>query len=260
MVCMLLSTQLAAQAYRVAECKTLKVAGPDQWSENSTFDPTNQSNKGLGYILLQKIAERQQIPYKILADLPWQRVLKYAEDGQLDIIVSIYQNAQRENYLEFSEPVFTNNVRIYVRKGKEFSFTSFADLKGKKGLIPTGGSYGDDFDNYAENLDLMGKTTIADLFVYLSRGAADYAIQNENRASSYISANNLNEELVALDAPLLSVPARLAYSRNSRCDNLLQKFKHEFNQMASSGEIAQIRADYLSQTQSIQSTTLRGEY
>ena len=248
-LCLLLPAELAAQSYRVAQCKVLKVAGPDQWSTNSTFDPSSQSSKGLGYALLQKIAEKQQIPYKILPNLPWQRVLKYAEDGQLDIIVSIYKNAQRERYLEFSEPVFTNNVKIYVRKGNEFTFRSFADLSGKKGLIPTGGTYGDEFENYAKNLDLEGKTTIADLFVYLSRGAADYAIQNENRATAYISEMGLENEIVPLASPLLSVSARLGYSRNSNCNDLLQKFKHEFQQMSQSGELAQIRSSYFKQTE-----------
>lgn len=248
-LCLLLPLELAAQSYRVTQCKELRVAGPDQWSINSTYDPTSQSNKGLGYALLQKVAEKQQIPYKILPNLPWQRVLKYAEDGQLDIVVSIYQNAQRERFLEFSEPVFTNRVKIYVRQGNEFEFRSFADLNGKKGLIPVGASYGDEFDEYAKNLDLIGKTTIADLFVYLSRGAADYAIQNESRASSYIVENSLEGQIVALAAPLLNVSARLGYSRNSPCSDLLQKFKQEFKQMTVSGEIALLRSHYLSHTQ-----------
>ncbi|KXI30376.1 substrate-binding periplasmic protein [Paraglaciecola hydrolytica] len=230
-----------AQEYRLLECKEIKVAGPDQWNANSSFDPTSQSHKGFAYDILQKIAQKQQIPYTVLPDLPWQRALKYAEDGQVDMIVSIYQSAERERYLEFSEPLFTNEVKIYVRKGREFNFNAFEDLKGKKGLFPAAGSYGDEFDTYAQNLDLEGKTTIADLFMYLSKGTADYAIQNENRASYYLTESGLDTKIVALANPLLNVSARLGYSRKSRCGGLLQKFKAEFQHMHATGELATLQ-------------------
>ena len=237
--------ELVAQEYTVAECKQLKIAGPDEWNQNSYFDAKNQRHQGLAYALLDKVSESQQIPYEVLPNLPWKRVLKYAEDGEIDIIVAVYQSLERERYIQFSEPFITNDVKIYVQKGKEFDYKNFKDLRGKKGLWAAGASYGDEFDTFAQKLDLIGKANINDLFLYLARGTVDYAIQNSTRATSYINENGLNDKIVALPKSLLTVPVRFGYSRNSRCGALIEKFKSKYQHMFETGELAEFQTNYV---------------
>lgn len=241
----LVSPPIVAQDYRSSICKKINVAGPDQWSPNSYFDVKSQSHQGLGYELLHKISEKQQIPYHILPNLPWKRVLKYTQEGQVDLIVAVYQSVERESFIEFSEPYFTNNIKIYVHKGQEFNFQALPDLQGKKGLFPAGASYGDEFDTFAKHLDLEGKTNIDELFMYLTKNAADYAIQESTRAEVFITENNLSNDIAALPQSLLNVPVRLGFSRNSSCSHLVTKFKAEFNQMIKTGELAKLQANYL---------------
>ena len=237
--------ELVAQVYSLAECKQLKVAGPDEWNQNSYFDAKSQRHQGLAYALLHKIAESQQLPYEILPNVPWKRVLKYAENGEVDIIVAIYQSAERERYVEFSEPFINNDVKIYVQKGREFDYKRFADLIGKKGLWPAGASYGDEFDTFAHRLDLVDKANIDDLFMYLERGTVDYALQNSDRATHYIEQNNLNKKIVALPQSLLSVSVRFGYSRKSRCGALIEKFKTEYQHMFETGELSEFQTNYV---------------
>lgn len=237
--------ELIAQEYTVAECKQLKVAGPDEWNQNSYFDAKSQRHQGLAYALLHKISESQQIPYEILPHVPWKRVLKYAEDGEVDIIVAIYHSIPRERFIEFSAPYVSNDVKIYVQKGKEFDYKSFADLTGKKGLWPAGASYGDEFDTFAQKLDLIGKANINELFLYLARGTVDYALQDSSRATRYISENRLTKKIVALPQSLLSVPVRFGYSRNSRCGDLIEKFNTEYQHMFDTGAVAEFQSNYV---------------
>jgi polar amino acid transport system substrate-binding protein len=244
-VILLISFALGAQDHRSMDCKQINVAGPDQWSPNSYFDAKSQSHQGLGYVLLQKIADKQQIPFQILQNLPWKRVLKYTEEGNVDLIVAIYQSEERERFIEFSEPYFTNNIKIYVYKGREFRFNALTDLQGKKGLYPSGASYGDKFDSFAKNLDLEGKTNISELFMYLSRNTVDYAIQESTVANVFITANKLEKDVVALPQSLLNVPVRLGFSRNSGCNKLVDKFKTEFKKMLDNGELADLQVRYL---------------
>lgn len=235
-------------AFTVAayECPKLKVAGPDQWSPNSYFDSQSKQHEGLGYALLQTISEKQHIAYQILTNLPWKRVLKYSQEGKIDLIVAIYQSAERERFIEFSAPYFTNDIKIYVRKGREFSFNSLPDLLGKKGLFPAGASYGDDFDNFAIQLDLEGKTKIDELFLYLTRNTADYAIQEYNRVQRYIQDHQLQHDIVALPKSLLEAPVRMGFSLASDCAGLLTKFKQELTRMRTSGELRALQAMYKS--------------
>lgn len=238
------NTPEAAPDYKLAECKKITVAGPDQWNPNSYFDTKSQRNKGLGYALFERIAETNKIPYQVLSNLPWQRVLKYAEDGQVDIIVVIYQSLQRSQYIEFSQPYFTDNIKIYVKKGHEFNFSTIKDLQGKNGLFPAGASYGDQFDSNANNLNLVGKTHINELFMYLIKETADYAIQESTRAGRFLSENKLEQQIVALPHTFLDVPVRLGFSRNSRCSNLVNKVKSGFQNIVQSGELAALQAQY----------------
>jgi len=228
------------------ECPKLKVAGPDQWSPNSYFDSQSKQHEGLGYALLQTISEKQHIPYQILTNLPWKRVLKYSQEGKIDLIVAIYQSAERESFIEFSAPYFTNDIKIYVRKGREFTFNSLPDLLGKKGLFPAGASYGDEFDNFATQLDLEGKTEIDELFLYLTRNTADYAIQEYNRAQVYIQDNQLQHDIVALPKSLVEAPVRMGFSLAGDCTGLLTKFKQELTRMRTSGELRALQATYKS--------------
>jgi polar amino acid transport system substrate-binding protein len=237
--------ELVAQEYTVAECKQLKVAGPDEWNQNSYFDAKNQRHQGLAYALLHKVSESQQIPYEILPNVPWKRILKYAEDGEVDIIVAIYRNVERERYIEFSEPFVTNDVKIYVQKGKEFDYKSFADLTGKKGLWPAGASYGDEFDTFAQKLDLIGKANIDELFLYLARGTVDYVLQDSSRATRYINEKHLTQKIVALPQSLLSVSVRFGYSRKSRCGGLIEKFKTGYQHLFDTGEIAAFQSNHI---------------
>lgn len=242
LVCIfVLSTKLSAQEINLGLCKQIKVAGPDEWNLNSQFDPKTQSRQGLGYEIFQNIAEKQQIPYQILHNIPWQRVLKYSEEGQVDLIVAIYKSDRRERFVQFSEPYFFNDIKIYVRHGQEFNFQTLKDLQGRKGLFPSGASYGDDFDAFIPNLDLVGKTSINELFMYLVRGAVDYAIQDSARAKSYITENQLGNDIVALPTSLLKVPLRFGYSRKSRCANLLEKFQVEYQRLITTGGINKLQ-------------------
>lgn len=241
----IMPVELLAQEYNLAECKQLKVAGPNEWNQNSYFDAKSQRHQGLAYALLQNISESQHIPYEILPNVPWKRVLKYAKDGEVDIIVAIYHSMPRESFIEFSPPYVTNDVKIYVQKGQEFDFKTFADLKGKKGLWPAGASYGDEFDTFAQKLDLIGKANINDLFMYLARGTVDYALQDSSRAAHYISENGLDNKIVALPQSLLSVPVRFGYSLKSRCTALIEKFKTEYQHMFETGELAAFQSSYV---------------
>lgn len=235
-----LLAECEAQEYRQLQCKQLKVAGPDEWSPNSFFDEKTNSFRGLGYSILQRVAESEGIPYVLLPAIPWQRVLKYARQGEVDIIVAIYQNIERQQYIEFSEPYISNDARLYVRKGEEFTYRGFDDLVDKRGLLPSGASYGEEFDSFAKRLELIGKHNISDIFLYLSRGAADYAIQEKTRARHFIAQHQLGDRIVELPLSLSIVPVRMGFSLHSKCENYLNRFKQRYAQLLTSEELHEL--------------------
>ena len=65
-------------------------------------------------------------------------------------IGGIYQTTKRLRVFDYSVPLFTEHVRLYVLKANTFEFNTLADLNGKTLGALMGWSYGDSFDNARE--------------------------------------------------------------------------------------------------------------
>ena len=87
---------------------------------------------------------RKNIPVKVNA-IPWKRALAEAKSGRAGI-AGLYWTEERARYFDFSDPLLTEKILIYVRSDSVFPFTSLNDLKGKKLATISGWVYGNEFD------------------------------------------------------------------------------------------------------------------
>ncbi len=110
--------------------------------------------------------------------MPWKRVLKTAEDGNISAILSLLFKEERTSFLYYSkEPTHINRDSVIARKGS-IKVTGLDDLKGKTVGVLAGYSYGPDFDNYKE----LNKTFCNDqkeLIRILNGGRIDVAVAAE---------------------------------------------------------------------------------
>lgn len=77
--------------------------------------------------------------------LPWKRAVNESMMGH-GAITNISFTQERALLYDFSDPIYNDDIRLVVLKGKEFPFAGLADLKGKTVGGAHGASYGDVVD------------------------------------------------------------------------------------------------------------------
>ncbi len=83
------------------------------------------------------------------ADSNWKRCLRQVEQGNADIIVAAFRIDSRERYLHYSsEAVIADPITLFINRDKPFAFNRLDDLQGKTVGLLLGDSFGDEFDNY----------------------------------------------------------------------------------------------------------------
>ena len=219
------------------ECLVLRAGGTKSWRPIAYFNQQTQKPEGIAYDLTKIVGQRLKIPVEINAKIPWKRLLKFVKDGDMDLISAIYRPPQIDKYFHFSIPYFVNEARVFVKKGAEFPFTQLSDLIGHRGIIPLGGSFGEEFDSFAvkHKLKLETLATKQQLVTAILQGLSDYFIQDYRDGMTYLKQHGLEDKIVALNHSVSVTPVHLAVSRQSSCAALLPEMNKIINQIKVDG-------------------------
>ena len=156
----------------------------------------------------------------------WEGAQEAARGGQADVIFGIYKNDARAAYLDYIEPPFMMDpVSIVVRKGADFAFAEWSDLKGRKGVTNAGESYGDKFDAFmGRELTVARAAGVDKAFEALLAKQADYMIIGLFPGRNEAGKLDLIDRIEFLPKELVSAPMYVAFSRQSRCGALRTGF------------------------------------
>ena len=235
-------TALTVVAEPARTCEKLRVGGSSRWFPIAYTAKDGQKIIGIGYDLIKLIAAKLALEVEINGQLPWKRALKYLKEGQLDVISALYWTEQRALDFHYSKAYFYNEPRIFVLKEKRFSYQKFEDLIGLSGIIPTGGSFGEAFDQFArENkLQLQGVSSKKLMVRALFNGMADYFIQDHLDGLSYLKQQRLEGSIIALPTPVSATPVHFALSKKSPCAAYLMKINLAISRAKAGGSLANI--------------------
>jgi polar amino acid transport system substrate-binding protein len=139
--------------------------------------------------------------------LPYARALEEVKQG--GIMTGVFKSDDGARFYDYSDPVVYEEVVMVVRMGKDFPFTSVADLRGKKVGMQVAFFYGSEFDAMLPQLATEADASPSTRLKKLAAGRIDVALLNPGRASVANSATDggvLLDELTVLPKPL----ARLA--------------------------------------------------
>lgn len=125
--------------------QTLVASGHTDWAPIMY----QEGNKiiGAGPEIITKIFDELGIKVNSKYVGSWDVVQEKAKDGSIDVIVAAYKTTEREAYMDYSIPYTIDPVVLVVKKGNDFAYEDWEDLVGKKGIVMTGDSYGQAFDN-----------------------------------------------------------------------------------------------------------------
>ena len=203
---------------------------------------------GAAPTLVEAIAKDLDIPLESKFMGTWSDAQTAAREGRADMIVGVYFNDERAEYLDFVQPAFIfDPVVVFVAKDKTFDFKGQDDLIGKKGATNKGESYGTKLDAFIKDkLDVTRTDGIDDALEDLAAGRVDYVLAGYYPGDAAATRLNLEDKVEALEPALLSAEMFVAFSKKSPCASLASKFGEGVNKLTTDGSFHQMQIDAIS--------------
>lgn len=194
---------------------------------------------GVGADLTKIIFAELGISVKSIYAGAWNRVQRKAESGEIDLVVGIYKNPIRQAYLSYpSEAYVDEPVTLFINKDNPFIFEHWHDLIGKKGGTLMGESFGQEFDEYAQkNLNIQRLASIGQNFKMLNRHRLHYTIYAYYPGLLKALESGLQNKIIAVKKPLVTVPAYQAISKKSKFIIHLPYFNQRIIELKADGTI-----------------------
>jgi polar amino acid transport system substrate-binding protein len=201
---------------------------------------------GAAPTLVEAIANDLNVPLESKFFGTWAEAQAAARDGKADMIVGIYYNDDRAQYLDYVQPAFMfDPVVAFVAKDRKFAYTGkWDELIGKKGATNKGESYGNDFDAFIKDKLNVERTDGIDAALDdLVAGKVDYVIAGYYPGSAEVARMGMKDKVEALDPGLLSAEMFIALSKKSPCASMAGKFGEGVTKLTTDGSFQQMLTD-----------------
>jgi|GEM_PF-2103729 len=213
-------------------------------SGNSYAPPVvwEEQNKlaGVAPDLIAEVFEELSIPYAVRIIENWAQVQEAAQGGSIDGIFSAFQNEKRDAYLNFSIPYLPEPSVVVVKKGNEFRFSHWDALKSKKGVAPSGESFGQEFDAYIEkNLD-MSYYQIQRAMQELALGKADYLVIDYYTALVYTYLLQGENAVTILEPAIGTENFHFAISKDSELNARMDDINRVLGEKIAGGVVTEL--------------------
>lgn len=209
-------------ALAVGKCERLVATGNPEYPPYLWRDPQNpQKLIGANAELLQRIGQDIGVEIEVIHSGPWSRAQDEVRTGRIDLLAGAFLTLPRLESMDYVHPAFyvTPSV-VWVRKGKEFPYLGWDDLRGKLGGTLVGNSFGQQFDAFAKaNLTLENVPSLTQAFQKLLLGRTEYVLYERYPGVALAATLGLQEDLQALEPPISSEGLFLTLSHNSACND-----------------------------------------
>lgn len=195
---------------------------------------------GVGPELATHILSKLEVPFDIKPMGTWQQVQDKARTGSVDIILSAYKTAERQEFLEYSIPYLDSPVVVVVRKGTGFVCNSRDDMIGKRGVANKGESFGAEFDSFIKNKLQVTFTSYNRAFEMLEEDTADYLIIDLYPAIIYSKLLRAEDKVEIMEKPVTVQKIHMAVAKNSEFLGLLPAINRHLTEMQEQGEIKRL--------------------
>jgi len=175
-----------------------------------------------------------------LIPVPWQRALSTVKNTQTGI-GGLVKNSQREQYLDYTIPMYSEVFVIYYRMGKQ-KITSLDDLRGLTIGTIRGWSYGDVFDDAAKQNIFVIQDNISEKLNIekLRYGRIDAVIAIEESSDLIIQELGLTD-MIEKSEYSLNLDIYMAFNKKCNKQNDIQRINEIINKLQSDGLIMQIK-------------------
>lgn len=170
-------------SFSICQAETKLVTGAsDPWPP---FVDPDHPKKGISIEIVTAAFASQGYTFKHKI-MPWARAEDAVKGGKIDVLPNTWFTDKRTDYLKYSEPYASNEIKFIKRKGDNFEYNGLASLAGKKVGIMLGYGYADDFMNSKE----FKREAVSDFIANIKKlvgGRIDLSLEDEIVAKNKIS-------------------------------------------------------------------------
>jgi len=207
-----------------AACKEITISYANNWYP-ITFDQPKLKAKGIALEMLRKAFYELGISVILKGDLPWKRQLSMLDVGEIDAIAALHFNEDRKKNFKLSPPFYQSQVHIFKRTTSSLEFSSLEDLIGYTGVASRGASFGDKFDDFAEeHLNVLRINGTEHMLEMVSNKRADYFVSPLKLGYHLIQKAGLTGLIVVSGPSIDEKPIHTAFSKKSACSDVVEGF------------------------------------
>jgi polar amino acid transport system substrate-binding protein len=227
------------------ECVKVLISADSDYAPLHWYDGNHL--RGASIDIAVSALQAINVPYEVRYTGPFHRVLDAARSGEIDMVTSLKDSAERREYLRFVPvPLFSNPIAVFVGKERRFAYNGWADLIGKKGGLTRGNQFGNGFDEFiAKRLTVEEEQKAYMNFKKIELGRLDYLITGYYSGLLYLRQSGQADRFVALQPFVTSSDNLLAMSKRSPCMKYLPALENQLNNMRQKGQLKQILDKYV---------------
>ncbi len=200
--------------------------------------------------LAEMLFRRAGIPFEIQL-YPWKRALSLV-DRRKAALAGIYETPERRQRYHFSEPWFSEEVMVYVRREHGFHFEKIKDLRGKRVGVNRGWQVSEDFQDELQNqlFSVHYAANSQDNMKKLLAGRVDCVIVDKLNGDLMIAKLSAQDHIEVLPTPVLVHDSYIMLSRElppEVSDNILSRINQEIAAMRADGSIALLAETFTKQ-------------
>jgi two-component system, NarL family, sensor histidine kinase EvgS len=153
----------------------------------------NENNIPKGFVIdyMNLIAKKLGIKVEYISGHSWNEFMEMLKTDQIDAIINISKNKQREEFFEFTNVYHIAANAIYVKKGNE-DIDSLEKLEGKTIVMPKGFFAQQLLEEYYPKIKQIHVKDSLEALRLLSLGKADATIDKKNVLDYIISTKNIS--------------------------------------------------------------------
>ncbi|MFL9877009.1 transporter substrate-binding domain-containing protein [Herbaspirillum rhizosphaerae] len=222
------------------ECRKVVISADSDYAPLQWYDGKHLT--GASIEIVTTALGALNVPYEIRYVGPFHRVLKSAQEGEIDMISSLKDTPERREYLTYTNvALFSNPIAVFVARDKKFSYSGWNDLIGKKGGVTLGNQFGNGFDEFLrKNLQVEAEQKTYMNFKKLELRRIDYLITGYYSGLVYLTTSGQNDRFVALKPYVSESDNFIAITKSSPCITHLKALNLQLENMRREGKLKSI--------------------
>ena len=188
--------------------KTLRVGITPEWAPFSYFTDDGKG-AGIDVDVLNLIAERTGLKYELIPATPWEKMLKMAAEGKLDVTTTTVQTAEREKIFKFTRPYAESGTVIVAREG-ETRFRHLLQLRSATVALPSSHAVTKAFQERVPEAKVILQKTQGECYELVHNKQADVAVCDMYTAAQYLNNHPRAKLSIIGVIPEFTFPLRMA--------------------------------------------------